>query len=466
MSFTSIPFLFVFLPLFLISYTIIPWRNFVILLFSLIFYSWGEGIYVGLLLITVFINYLLGQQIASRENGKYFLVAGITVNILILGYFKYFGFISSNVLKLSISSANYPHQVLGISFFIFHSISYLIDIYRGDAKQARSFNELILYVSMFPKLIAGPIVRYLDLSESIQERKLTVKDVKIGVWLFVGGLCQKVLISDNIAQIADSAFSIPLAQLDTITAWVGACAYTLQVFFDFSGYSLMAIGLGRIMGFKFPPNFNYPYVSSSITEFWRRWHITLSSWLREYLYIPLGGNRKGRIRTYINLFIVFLLCGLWHGAAWTFVIWGIFHGGLLIIERMGLNQILVRLPKPLAISYTLLMVIVGWVIFRSENMTQAQFFISNMFTGNIQQGIGFRNLINNENLFWGIVGVILSTPVIPWLKRHYDYKVKRVNPDLLLSLRFVEVLTLLFFAIVCTLYIMAASYRPFIYFQF
>ena len=465
MSFSSVPFLFVFLPLFLACYAVLPWRNSVLIVFSLLFYSWGEGLYVGVLLVTSFINYVLGRQITLRSNGQLFLLTGIAINLLILGYFKYFSFFTNSILQLSIPPENSPHQVLGISFFTFHSISYLVDVYRGDARQARSFSDLILYISMFPKLIAGPIVRYLDLSEQIKERRVTIENIRVAILLFVGGLCQKVLIANNVGKVADNAFSMPLEQLDAVVAWVGACAYTLQVFFDFSGYSLMAIGLGHFMGFSIPPNFNYPYVSSSVTEFWRRWHITLSSWLRDYLYIPLGGNRKGKIRTYLNLIIVFFLCGLWHGAAWTFIVWGIFHGALLVIERIGLNKVLKWLPKPVAIFYTLTMVIVGWVIFRSENIVQAQCFISNMFSGNFQSETGVRSLMNNENLFWAVAGVLFSVPIIPWLRGYCERNLKR-NLSGSKVLRIVEGMTIIFFAVICTVYIMADSYSPFIYFQF
>jgi alginate O-acetyltransferase complex protein AlgI len=278
---------------------------------------------------------------------KQSLILGVSANLLLLGYFKYYGFVVADILGLNIAIDDFPHLPLGISFFVFQSISYLVDIYRGDARGARSFADLALYIAMFPQLIAGPIVRYASVAEAIQQRYVSFDGVSKGIAIFILGLSYKVLISNNVAEMADASFATPLDQVDVVVAWVGALAYTLQIYFDFAGYSLMAIGIGKMMGFEFPENFNYPYIATSITDFWRRWHMSLSSWFRDYLYIPLGGNQKGVVRTYINLFAVFFLCGLWHGAAWTYVAWGMFHGFVLVIERAGLKKVLDRLNQVL-----------------------------------------------------------------------------------------------------------------------
>jgi len=415
-------------------------------------------------LVTIASNFVLGNVIcnAQASRQRLLLSTGIAINLALLAYFKYFGFILNDVLQLNHPTEALPPLPLGISFFIFQSISYLIDIYRGDAQKARSFTDLALYISMFPQLVAGPIVRYNSVDSALRQRTIDLQKIQLGASLFIAGLCQKVLIANNAAEIADQVYGMNPEQLDIISAWGGALTYTLQIYFDFCGYSLMAIGLGYAMGFQFPANFNYPYISRSITEFWRRWHMSLSSWFRDYLYIPLGGNRKGTFRTYCNLFIVFFLCGLWHGASWTFVAWGCFHGGLLVIERMGLKDLLARLPAPLSLIYTLLLVVIGWVLFRAESFAQAQAMLSAMFGGAPQPAnLQFLDNISNENLFFCFAGAILSAPVIPWLKAQLSDQIQHSR---LYRLSATGVLLGLFF--MCTLYTMANTYNPFIYFRF
>jgi len=465
MVFSSVTFLFVFLPLFLAAYALLPWQNLVALVFSLLFYAWGEGAYVLLLLATVFVNYLVGNHIQKDRARRLYLGIGVAFNLLILCYFKYFGFLVADVLQLDIPPADLPHLPLGISFFIFQSISYLVDVYRGNAVKAHSFSDLALYIAMFPQLIAGPIVRYGAVSDAIQHRHIGLDQVRSGAMLFLAGLCWKVLIANNVAEVADTSFALDQGELDSLSAWLGIIAYTIQIYFDFGGYSLMAIGIGRIMGFEFPPNFNYPYISASITEFWRRWHMSLSSWFRDYLYIPLGGNRKGPIRTYANLLIVFLLCGLWHGAAWTFVVWGLFHGSLLVIERFGLGGLLNRLPRPAATAYTLLMVMIGLVLFRSETFVQAGFYYSAMFLGGAEVERTLAEIVTNENLFWGALGVILSAPIVPWLLERLRVRVVS-NPALKAYGTSAYSLLMLALFFLCTIYVMSGTYNPFIYFRF
>lgn len=314
---------------------------------------------------------------------------------------------------------------------------------------------------MFPQLIAGPIVRYNTVATAITNRTISITDVYEGSLLFIAGLSYKVLIANNVALVADQVFALPVQELATLNAWVGALAYTIQIYFDFAGYSLMAIGIGRIMGFHFPQNFNYPYTSQSITEFWRRWHMSLSSWFRDYLYIPLGGNRHGARRTYLNLVIVFFLCGLWHGAAWTFIVWGLFHGALLALERAGLSAMLNKCPSPLRRIYLLLMIVIGWVIFRSENLAQAKTFILTMLIPTHTATDNIYELVNHETALFAVIGVVLAVPVFDPIKRRILAGANREPIVTLLALSGSVALSLL-----CTIYVMAGTYNPFIYFRF
>jgi alginate O-acetyltransferase complex protein AlgI len=461
MVFSSTAFLYLFLPLFLCSYALIPQRNLVILFFSLLFFTWGESYYVLLLLGTVSFNYWIGNRIEPGSQDRFILGTGVAVNLVVLAYYKYFGFLATQVLGLDYTSERLPHLPLGISFFTFQSISYLVDVHRGKAQRARSFSDLALYITMFPQLIAGPIVRYNTVAAAIINRTITLADVYEGSLLFIVGLSYKVLIANNVALVADRAFGFSVADLSTVIAWTGALAYTLQIYFDFAGYSLMAIGIGRILGFHFPQNFNYPYISQSITEFWRRWHMSLSSWFRDYLYIPLGGNRHGALRTYCNLAIVFLLCGLWHGAAWTFVIWGLFHGALLVLERAGLSALLEKWPGTLRRIYTLLMIVIGWIIFRAENLDQVQGFLRVMFTPVYAGTADFYELVNNETMIFALLGVAISIPVFEPFKRHILAGPARRPAASLIALSGATALAML-----CTIYVMAGTYNPFIYFRF
>ncbi|MGD8338870.1 MAG: MBOAT family protein, partial [Desulfobacterales bacterium] len=380
MLFSSIIFLFQFLPLCLLLYFLAGkrLRNLLLLIASLVFYAWGESYYVLLMLVSILVNYLCGLMIdryRGRQAARGFLIAAIAFNVLSISVFKYANFLVDNLNTLLSQIGAGPielapiHLPIGISFFTFQAMSYAVDVYRRDAPVQRNPLNIGLYIALFPQLIAGPIIRYHDIAAQLIRRRVRLDDLSYGIERFVVGLGKKVLIANQVAIIADQVFSFPYETLTPGVAWLGVLCYTLQIYFDFSGYSDMAIGIGRMFGFHFLENFNYPYISRSIREFWRRWHISLSSWFRDYLYIPLGGNHRGPLRTYLNLLIVFFLCGLWHGASWNFVIWGLLHGLFLVIERLGFEKILNRWWSPLRYLYVMLVVCTGWVFFRAENLS-------------------------------------------------------------------------------------------------
>lgn len=391
MVFSSVVFLFFFLPIAIAVVVVLPerFRNPWLLACSLFFYAWGSGALVLLLLVSTVVDYLLGRRVAlHRAAGNHRGVrlavgASVVVNLSLLGYFKYANFLVDQINSLGLGDIARTSVTLpvGISFFTFQSMSYTIDVARGRAEHLRNPLDFALYVSLFPQLVAGPIVRFHELSEQIRPRVLTIDGFSDGVVRFSHGLMKKVLIADSVAPIADAAFANE-GDLATLTAWVGVFAYAIQIYFDFSGYSDMAIGLGQMLGFRFPENFLRPYSAVSVTDFWRRWHITLSSWFRDYVYIPLGGGRRGTARTYVNLSAVFLLTGLWHGAKWTFVVWGIYHGTLLIIERLTAQR-----PvgdeggaRPLRRVLVFVAVLIGWVFFRADNLTGAFDYLATMFS--------------------------------------------------------------------------------------
>ncbi len=385
MVFSSVVFLFYFLPIFLAIYFALPFKNGTILVFSLVFYAWGEPRFLPILLVYILGNYAVGRLVGrGGAAGRAWMRIGVAGNLGLLIYFKYADFLSVEIgrlfLKLGLGSLPAMHIALplGISFITFQGISYVVDVHRGVVTSQRSLLNFAMYKSMFPQLIAGPIVRYSDIAGEIDHRPVRRDDLVAGTRQFILGLGQKVLIANVLAVPADQIFALRGQDIGLATAWLGIACYTLQIFFDFAGYSNMAIGLGRIMGFRYPINFDRPYASQSITEFWRRWHMTLSSWFRDYLYIPLGGSRVSPLRTYLNLMIVFLLCGFWHGAAWNFLVWGAFHGLFLVIERLGFGAWLAALWRPLRHGYVLVVVAVGWVFFRADTMRFAGRFLRAM----------------------------------------------------------------------------------------
>lgn len=480
MVFSSITFLFYFLPFFLVIYFVCPWKNVWLLTASLIFYAWGEAEYVVLLLCSIAINYGFGLCIdEARTRSRLPLALGIASNIALLAYFKYFNFILDNFNEVArwqgfeLIVVSTVHLPLGISFFTFQAITYLVDVQRGDAPVEKNPLSLAVYISMFPQLIAGPIVRYKTIADQIKCRELSTENLRRGIEIFIIGLAQKVLIANTVAGPADAIFALSGEELSTSAAWLGIVCYTLQIYYDFAGYSNMAIGLGLLLGFDFPKNFNYPYFAQSITEFWRRWHISLSTWFRDYLYIPLGGNRVSPLRTYINLALVFILVGFWHGAYWTFIVWGLYHGAFLVLERIGLGALLSRMWRPLRHAYLLLAVMIGWVIFRSESLHQAFVYLKALGGwSSVESGRVLLGALGSNALIIAIcAGVLFSVPILAtrgdWVR---DLRLKPAPSIRLLLLR--HSLPAAYFACLGGLLTLAAmnlasgTYNPFIYFRF
>lgn len=462
MVFSSTLFLFWFLPVVLIGYYLCgkKAKNYWLLLASLFFYSWGEPKYVLLMFTLIVINYICGLLLA-RDHNRYLLCATVIFNLGILGYFKYFNVLMETVnAVLSLIggqtvSLNQIALPIGISFFTFQIMSYVIDVYRGTVPPQKSLAKLALYISLFPQLIAGPIVRYSDVAAQIDERNVTLGGIYTGAVRFMIGLSKKVLLSNQMAAIADAAFiqSDPPALL----AWMGAVAYALQIYFDFSGYSDMAIGLGKLFGFDFLENFNYPYISSSVKEFWRRWHISLSSWFRDYLYIPLGGSHCSREKTYRNLLIVFSMTGLWHGASWNFVVWGLWHGAFLILERVLGNRF--RMPKWLGHIYTMLVVLIGWVFFRADTLGQAAVYLRSMAGNPLEGALYSLSHLDREKVFFFALSLIFCLPAGKWI----NSRLGETSRSFAQTARDTALAAVFFVTI---LYVVSSGFNPFIYFRF
>jgi alginate O-acetyltransferase complex protein AlgI len=425
--FSSLVFLFLFLPLVLTVYLVLPvrGRNFFLLVASLFFYSWGEGFFVAAMLGSILYNYLIGLLIdrsLSDYSRRLWLALGVAGNLALLGFYKYSNFIAENLNDLRAHAGMAPFEwtaiplPIGISFFTFQAMSYVIDVFRRESAVQKNPFNLALYIALFPQLIAGPIVRYHDIARQLVSRSVRVPLFVEGIRRFILGLGKKVIIANTVGRTADEIFGLSSGDLTCSLAWLGIACYTLQIYFDFSGYSDMAIGLGKMFGFRFVENFRYPYISQSIREFWRRWHISLSTWFRDYLYIPLGGNRYSSLRTGFNLLLVFFLCGLWHGASWTFVIWGLFHGFFLALERGFLERLLLKLPSVLRHGYTLLVVMVGWVFFRAETFEQALAYLGTMAGVHAGDPVQhpFALYMNRELLLVLLLGALGSTPIFPW----------------------------------------------------
>ncbi len=471
MVFSSAIFLFVFLPI-VVSVNLVlrkKAQNLFLLAVSLLFYAWGEGLLVLLMLLSISINYivgiLLGHGLKKQERKflKPILTIGIVLNLSLLIYYKYAHFIVQSLSELGFNMTFNTSGIvlpIGISFFTFQGLSYLIDVYREQVPYQKSPFKLGLYIALFPQLIAGPIIRYSDVNDQIENRERTLDKFTNGIIRFVRGLAKKVIIANNMALVADLIFDGNPTDLSAPIAWIGVLCYSLQIYFDFSGYSDMAIGLGRMFGFEFRENFSHPYRSKSFREFWRRWHISLSTWFRDYLYIPLGGNQRGEFRTYINLIIVFFLTGLWHGASWNFIIWGLFHGFFLIIERI-LPLKLPSLLNPLKSLYVLFFVLIGWVFFRAENLSLALDYLQSMFSSNMSLHHYAITLINPYFLFVFILGVIFSMPIRSKAEYLMMSLVTSKNLQTLLILGFNLALycyTIIEFS--------SSTYNPFIYFRF
>ncbi|MBR9805123.1 MBOAT family protein [bacterium] len=483
MVFSSPIFLFGFLPLALLCYYLVQGRakNIFLLSVSLLFYAWGEVFYIGVMLLSIVANYVVGRLIdqvgdvpALAGRKKLYLSLGVVINLALLVTFKYANFIVDNINTLlhfvALPAVDLVpiHLPLGISFFTFQALSYIVDVYRKEAVVQKNVFDLALYISLFPQLIAGPIVRYHDIDQQIKQRTYSIELFASGAQRFTFGLAKKLLIANPLGEVADNAFALSQGELTMPLAWIGILAYTFQIYFDFSGYSDMAIGLGRMFGFRFLENFNYPYIAKSLREFWRRWHISLSTWFRDYVYIPLGGNRKGSVRTYVNLFTVFLLTGVWHGASWNFVVWGMFHGVFLAAEHRGFSRVLERLWVPLQHAYLLLVVVVSWVLFRADSLSEAVAYISTMFDIS-RWGDGlpqYEQLISAETPTIFMIAAILSLPIYPWLSQKINaisFGNTVLNGMFIASPRIILFVVLL---LLCAMKVATSTYNPFIYFRF
>ena len=470
MVFSSLLFLFRFLPAVLILYFLAPrrWRNLVLLLFSLAFYAWGEPKWIILMIVTTLIDYgagLLVDQYRGQKLAKWALAGSVVITLSFLAVFKYLGFFNQNLNQ--IFGAELPTQIfnlpIGISFYTFQAITYVVDVYRGKAQVQRSYANLLLYVALFPQLIAGPIVRYTDIAAQLENREMTLPGFSKGITRFVTGLGKKVLLANIAGQVATSLIGGDLSKASVLGAWLGIFAYTFQIYFDFSGYSDMAIGLGHMFGFTYVENFNYPYISKSITEFWRRWHISLSTFFRDYVYIPLGGNRRHQLR---NMFIVWALTGLWHGASWNFVLWGLYYFVFLAIEKLFLGKFLEKLPAVVGHAYALFIIVVGWVFFYFDDVSRLGQMLKLMFGFSGQAGVLPTDtvLLKNHLVFF-LVAIIACIPVSKLVKAlliRFSRK-GSVQESLAGAAGILYDVALLFFS---TAALVGASYNPFLYFRF
>ena len=467
MIFSSILFLFRFLPIVLLLYFVVPkkYKNFVLFIVSLIFYGWDEPLYIFLMLFSTVLDYSVGRAIEksrlknSKNGAKLALLCSVVINLGLLGFFKYSNFVINTIN--SIFGADIPNLditlPIGISFYTFQTLSYSIDAYRGKVDIQHNIVNFGAYVSMFPQLIAGPIVQYKTVARELDNRKVTVDDFAYGVRRFAQGLAKKVLIANTVGELFNE-LACKTDGLSAATAWLGVIAFTLQIYFDFSGYSDMAIGLGRMFGFRFLENFIYPYESKSITEFWRRWHISLGSFFREYLYIPLGGNRKGKGRQVLNLFIVWALTGLWHGANWNFVIWGLYYFVILVIEKFVLKKLLDKAPSFIAHIYTVVIFVIGWAIFAYPDMADGGYYVSSL--------LGQNGLYSSDTLYYLVnygavlvLGILFSTSL---MKKLY-HKLTAKSEKLKLAIQLVFIVGCI---ILSVMFLVSDSYNPFLYFRF
>ena len=473
MVFSSLLFLFRFLPAVLLLYYIAPRkiRNLVLFLFSLLFYAWGEPKYVFLMLFSITMDFFMGQMVAkskarnNRKAAKRFLTISIVVNLSILAFFKYADFIIgtiNSVAGLSLPMLSIPLPI-GISFFTFQTMSYVIDVYKGATKVQKNWVNYGTYVSMFPQLIAGPIVQYKTIAEQMEHRKENASDFAEGIHRFLLGMGKKVLLANTIGRLCDAVMALEITQVPVLTAWLGAIAYTFQIYFDFSGYSDMAIGLGKMFGFHFLENFNYPYISRSITEFWRRWHISLSSWFKEYVYIPLGGNRRGVLLQARNILVVWMLTGIWHGASWNYVLWGVYYGILLMLEKFLLKPVLKHLPGVLQNVYTMVLVIFGWVLFKCEDLSYCFSYLKAMVGGFHAGWIGRESMYLLRNYGALLVILLFGCTMIPKKIGH------RITGKFGETSWIGLVLRIVWYGgifLISLAYLVDATYNPFLYFRF
>ncbi len=482
MLFSSLLFLYLFLPITLLLYYVCPKsiKNYALLTLSLVFFAWGGVSFTFILIGSIIVNYIFGLLLQKYRNTKssfLILSVGVGINILLLGVFKYTNFIVENLNflfgNINVQSIVLPNIILpvGISFYTFHSLSYLVDIYREKTNAQKNIFHLALYICMFSQLIAGPIIRYSDVYLQLTERTHSLEKFWSGVQRFIVGLGKKVILANAFAFVADDIFSVNVFELNATTAWLGIICYTLQIYFDFSAYSDMAVGLGRMFGFDFMENFNLPYTAKSIKDFWRRWHISLSTFFRDYVYIPLGGNKKSNFRTYLNLFLVFFLTGFWHGSSWNFIVWGLFHGLFIVLERVALENVLNKIWKPFASIYTLLVVMFAWVLFRADNLTIAVQFWKALFKFkyNALQYSNALHYFSPKFILILLAGIVLSfTHFISWnitlgrwaKKSTIFSSIITFNKSFILPLVLVAILYL------CSIFLISGSYNPFIYYRF
>ncbi len=466
MIFSSLLFLFTYLPAVLLIYYITPlkWRNLFLLIANLIFYGWGEPVYILIMFLSIGIDYVHGYLVekyrADDRKARIFVASSMVFNLGLLFFFKYYDFLMDSFSFIpfieNMPRLNAPLPI-GISFYTFQTMSYTVDVYRGQARRQKNIISFGTFVTLFPQLIAGPILQYRDLDEQLDSRKHSVEKFASGVQVFMVGLAKKVLLANSIGMLWDVYLAMPLAELTTFGAWLGVLAFTFQIYFDFSGYSDMAVGLGRMLGFEFMKNFDYPYISRSITEFWRRWHISLGSWFRNYLYIPLGGNRRGKARQYLNLLIVWAATGIWHGASWNFLLWGLYFFVLLVIEKAFLLRALERAPRWISHVYALFFILVGWAIFGVEELGTLGGYLAAMF-GAAQGGAwcaadGY--YLSNYAVMLPVLA-IASTPMAAKLFVRIPERVRQAAIPALIACGL----------ILCTAYLVDATYNPFLYFRF
>lgn len=472
MVFSNLFFIYLFLPLNLILYYAVPnktWKNVVLLLFSLFFYSWGEPVWVFLLMLTAFLDYTWAKCIeyfnltGQQRRKKIALIASLVFDLGMLGVFKYSGFVVENINLLTGLSLPVPQIALpiGISFYTFQTISYVLDVYRGQVAAQKRYYKYLMYLSSYHQLVAGPIVRYSDVAAEIENRTVSVQDFSEGITRFCLGLTKKVVVANVAGSLAGNYLDADLASLSVAGAWFGVLLYTLQIYYDFSAYSDMAIGLGRMFGFHYHQNFNYPYIAKSVTEFWRRWHISLSSFFRDYVYIPLGGKYRHQI---FNICVVWFLTGLWHGASWNFILWGVFYGALLIVEKLGLLKVLEKIPSVFSHLYLLFLTLIGWTIFYTTDLGKLGGYFGVMFglSGNAfsdpQLSITFMN-----NLFWLVVAVLFCMPITQLVKR---WAQAQRSEGVRAGISIVNAIINVMLLFVCTAMLVGDSYNPFLYFRF
>lgn len=472
MVFSSATFLILFLPITLIAYYLVgvaltrstAVKNAILLIASLVFYAWGEPIYIILMLISILFNYIIGKDIASSKDSdqsgqaKLLFVVGVCFNLCVLGFFKYAGFMTNNLNALFGWHLVLPKLPLpvGISFYTFQIMSYIIDLYKGKIKVQNNLITFALYISLFPQLIAGPIVKYKDIDFQLRHRRETLNKYTHGLTRFTVGLAKKLLLANTLGSVFSAVQAKGISSLSTLSAWIGILCYTLQIYFDFSGYSDMAIGLGSMFGFSFNENFRYPYAATSVTDFWRRWHISLSSWFRDYVYIPLGGNRCKTPRVILNLMIVWLLTGLWHGASWNFVAWGVFYGVLLILEKYVLHRLLEHLPQLLRRVLTMLCVVIGWVLFSAASLRDALDYLKVMFFGGAALIDADAKYLIATNFVLLVIGAICAVPL-------YRRFLQKADPKLVSRLKIAAFPLLL---LLCIIFMISETYNPFLYFRF